>query len=68
MSDDKTLLRETAAQAIRVDYLCVHCGASMKPTSFQCYMDGIQHQCDNQECGHVEVLDREYPYVKYQTA
>lgn len=51
-------------QAIRIDYACGHCtGGNMVATSFQCYLDGIQHQCD--KCRAVTVLKRRYPYVDY---
>lgn len=56
--------RETPMRAIRIDYVCTHCGdGNMVSTPFQCHLDGVQHQCDR--CGDVAVLGRQYPYVDY---
>jgi hypothetical protein len=65
-TDDKNLIRESPAQSVMVDYLCIHCKSPMRATRFQCYLDGIQHVCT--KCGRVEVLDRRYPYVKHHTS
>lgn len=63
-TDKKTSLRESPVQAVLIEYACGECDGSMKATKFQCYIDGVQHQCD--KCGCVAVLDRAYPYVAHR--